>query len=139
VAMSTFFVAMLTIQLDGIPPERIPSATGISNFARITSGSFAASLITTMWDRREALHQSRLADHFTAFSPAYQGALNTLQSLGADARQAAAAITHQMVQQAYLLAADDLFWISGWISLAMIALVWFARRPAGAAAHVAAD
>ena len=139
VAMSTFFVAMLTIQLDGIAPERIPSATGISNFARITSGSFAASLITTMWDRREALHQSRLADHFTAFSPAYRGALDTLHSLGADARQAAAAIAHQMVQQAYLLAADDLFWISGWISLAMIALVWFARRPAGAAAHVAAD
>jgi DHA2 family multidrug resistance protein len=139
VAMSTFFVAMLTIQLDGISPERIPSATGISNFARITSGSFAASLITTMWDRREALRQSRLADHFTAFSPAYQGALGTLQSLGADAQQAAAAITRQMVQQAYLLSADDLFWISGWVSLAMIAMVWFARRPAASTRHVAAD
>jgi DHA2 family multidrug resistance protein len=139
VAMSTFFVAMLTIQLDGIPPERIPSATGISNFARITSGSFAASLITTMWDRREALHQSRLADHFTIFQPRYQGAIEQLQAIGASARQAAGAITHQMVQQAYLLAADDLFWLSGWISLAMIALIWFARRPAGSAAHVAAD
>jgi len=139
VAMSTFFLAMLTIQLDGIPPERIPSATGISNFARITSGSFAASLITTMWDRREALHQSRLADHFTAYAPAYQRALGTLESLGASARQGAAAIARQMVQQAYLLSADDLFWISGWISLAMIALIWFARRPASSARHVAAD
>jgi DHA2 family multidrug resistance protein len=44
-----------------------------------------------------------------------------------------------MVQQAYLLSADDLFWLSGWVSLAMIALIWFARRPAGSAAHVAAD
>jgi len=139
VAMSTFFLAMLTIQLDGIPPERIPSATGISNFARITGGSFAASIITTMWDRREALHQSRLADHFTAYAPTYQRALGTLESLGASARQGAAAIARQMVQQAYLLSADDLFWISGWISLAMIALVWFARRPASTARHVAAD
>ena len=139
VAMSTFFVAMLTIQLDGIPAERIPSATGISNFARITSGSFAASLITTMWDRREALHQSRLADHFTLFQPRYQGAIEQLHALGLDARQAAGAITHQIVQQAYLLSADDLFWLSGWISLAMIALIWFARRPAGSAGHVAAD
>jgi DHA2 family multidrug resistance protein len=137
--MSSFFVALLSIELDGISPERIPSASGISYFARITSGSFAASLITTMWDRREALHQSRLADHFTAFSPAYQGALGTLQSLGANAQQAAAAITRQMVQQAYLLSADDLFWISGWVSLAMIAMVWFARRPAASTRHVAAD
>ncbi|WP_369412073.1 DHA2 family efflux MFS transporter permease subunit [Hephaestia mangrovi] len=139
VAMSTFFLAMLTIQLDGIPPERIPSATGISNFARITSGSFAASLITTMWDRREALHQSRLADHFTIFQPRYRDTIAHLQALGASAQQGAAAITRQMVHQAYLLAADDLFWLSGWIALAMIALIWFARRPAGSAGHVAAD
>jgi DHA2 family multidrug resistance protein len=92
-----------------------------------------------MWDRREALHQSRLADHFTIFQPRYRDAAEQLQALGVSARQAAGAITHQMVQQAYLLAADDLFWLSGWIALAMIALIWFARRPAGSAGHVAAD
>lgn len=59
--------------------------------------------------------------------------------MGASVRQAAGAITHQMIQQAYLLAADDLFWLSGWISLAMIALIWFARRPAGSAGRIAAD
>ncbi|MGN6377057.1 MAG: DHA2 family efflux MFS transporter permease subunit [Sphingomonas sp.] len=139
IAMSCFFLGMLTIQLDGIAPERLPSATGISNFARITSGSFAASLITTMWDRREALHQSRMADHFTAFSPVYRGAVEKLQALGASAKQASGAITHQMVQQAYLLSADDLFWVSGWIALGMIVVVWFAKRPAASAGHVAAD
>src|SRR3546814_6780550 len=83
VAMSTFFVSMLTIQLNGIPPEQIPSATGISNFARITCGSFGASLITTAWDRREAVHQSQLADHLTIFSPIYKSEEHTseLQSL----------------------------------------------------------
>jgi DHA2 family multidrug resistance protein len=139
VAMSTFFVSMLTIQLDGIPAERLPSATGISNFARITGGSFAASLITTMWDRREALHQSRLVDQFTAFAPGYHQALGTLHGLGVDALRGSAAITRQIIQQAYLLAADDLFWLSGWIALSMIAIVWFAKRPTGSAAHVAAD
>ena len=44
-----------------------------------------------------------------------------------------------MVQQAYLLAATDLFWLSGWIALAMVAIVWFARRPMSSARHVAAD
>ncbi len=139
IAMSCFFLGMLTIQLDGIPPERIPSATGISNFARITSGSFAASLITTMYDRREAVHQTRLADHFTAYAPTYAQTLETLRHLGVSAAQAPAMVARQMLQQAYLLAATDLFWLSGWIALAMIAIVWFARRPKPAGGPVAAD
>ncbi len=43
--MSTFFLSMLTIAIDRIPPERLPSATGISNFARIVAGSFAAASV----------------------------------------------------------------------------------------------
>ncbi len=59
IAMSVFFVSMLTILLNGIPPQKIPAASGLSNFARITAGGFAASLTTVIWDRREAVHQSR--------------------------------------------------------------------------------
>jgi len=65
--MSMFFVPLVTISLDGIPPDRIPLASGMSNFARITSGSFAASLITTFWDRRESLHQEQLVDGTSPF------------------------------------------------------------------------
>src|SRR5580698_9580784 len=69
IAMATFFLAMITILLDGVPPHRIPLASGLSNFARITAGGFAASLVTTVWDRREALHQSRMTDQTTQFAP----------------------------------------------------------------------
>jgi DHA2 family multidrug resistance protein len=65
VALCTFFVPLLNILLDGVAPKRLPSASGISNFARIISGSFAASLITTFWDRREALHQTRMTENIT--------------------------------------------------------------------------
>src|SRR3546814_16134085 len=96
VAMSTFFVSMLTIQLNGIPPDQIPSATGISNFDRITCGSFGASLITTAWDRREAVHQSQLADHLSIFSPIYQKAAAILPGFGASDLAAAGDPEHQM-------------------------------------------
>ncbi len=139
VAMSTFFLAMLNISLDGIPPERLPSATGISNFARITAGSFAASLVTTGWDRREALHQSRLSENMTAYSPGYTSALDTLQHLGATATQGAASLTRQMVGQAYLLAIDDISRLSAWIAAALIVLVWLVRRPRPPSGPVAAD
>ncbi|RZK82843.1 MAG: MFS transporter, partial [Methylobacterium sp.] len=138
VAMSTFFLAMITISLDRIPPERLPSATGLTNFARITAGSFAASIITTMWDRREALHQSRLAEAVGTGMP-YRMAADTLGRLGIGDVQAAGAITRQMVGQAYLLASTDLFRLSAWLCLVLAGLVWFTRRPAAPSGPVAAD
>ena len=138
VAMSTFFLSMLTIALDRIPPQRLPSATGMSNFTRIVAGSFAASIITTMWDRREALHQSHLASAVGQGMPLQQ-AMAQLQRLGLNATQAAGAVTRQMVGQAYLLASTDLFRLSAWLCAGMIVLVWFTKRPAGSAGPIAAD
>jgi DHA2 family multidrug resistance protein len=140
VAVSTFFVAMLTISLDGIAPERIPAASGISNFARITAGGFAASITTTMWDRREALHQSRLADYSSTFNPALQQSIDRLHHFGFTDPQAYALLARSLASQAYLLASVDLFWISGWLSVAMIAVVWLARRAvSGGGAPAGAD
>ncbi|MGR6329305.1 DHA2 family efflux MFS transporter permease subunit [Sphingomonas sp. XXL09] len=138
IGMSIFFLAMVTILLDGIAPPRIPSATGISNFARIVAGSFAASIITTAWDRREALHQTRLADAVGQGS-AFRAASEQLQHLGASSTQAAAAITRQMVGQAYLLASTDLFRLSAYLCAVMTVVVWFTRRPAPPSGPVAAD
>ena len=138
IAMSTFFLAMLTISLDRIPPERLPSATGISNFTRIVASSFAASIITTAWDRREALHQNRLAEAIGGGAP-YQAAQTSLQHLGMSPVQAAAAITRQMVGQAYLLASTDLFRLSAWLCVGLIVILWFTRRPTASHGPVAAD
>lgn len=139
VAMSAFFMAMLTISLHGVSPERTPSATGISNFARITGGSFAASIITTAWDRRESLHQSRLADASSPFSPVFAQAAQALGRGGLTVHQAAGAVAKQMIGQAYLLSSIELFWLCGWLSLAMIGLVWLSSRPDAHNGPVAAD
>jgi DHA2 family multidrug resistance protein len=140
VAMSTFFVSMLTISLDGITPERIPAASGISNFTRITAGGFAASITTTLWDRREALHQSRLADSSTVYSPVVQQATEHLHQLGFTDLQSFGILARNLASQAYLLASDDLFWISGWLSVGLIGVVWLTRRASGTgAAHASAD
>jgi DHA2 family multidrug resistance protein len=49
-------------------------------------------------------------------------------------------LARNLGQQAYLLASDDLFWISGWLSIAMIAVIWLARRAvSGGGAPAAAD
>src|SRR5580698_1281334 len=140
IAMATFFLAMITILLDGIPPERIPLASGLSNFARITAGGFAASVVTTLWDRREALHQSRMTDQTTQFNPAFNQAVANLQHLGIPNLGAFASISRVMTGQAYLLGANDIFWASGWICLVLIGIVWLCRRAvSGGGTHAAAD
>lgn len=139
VAMGLFFVALLTVLLDGLPPERVPSASGLSNFVRITGGSFATSLITTFWDRRERLHQSRLVESLSPYDAGYSSALTQLHSQGLTGDSAPAAVLNQVVNQAFLLSSLDLFYISGWLVLLTIPLIWLARRPQGAGAVAAAD
>jgi len=139
-AMGTFFVAILTIMLDGIEPPRVPAASGLAIFLRTIAASFATSITTTFWDRREAFHQAHLATHSSVYDPQMQEALTRAHSLGLTDSAALAALNKQMVGQAYLLSSLDYFWISSWLTLAMIGLVWFARRPSQAGtAHVAAD
>jgi len=139
VAMSGFFVSMLTILLQGVPPHRIPSASGLSNFARITTGGFAASLTTVIWDRREAVHQSRLSDSTSLNNPVMAQALSHLHASGVSTAQSLAALTRGLVNQAYMLSSIDFFWVSGWICLTVLPLVWLTRRAMGGGGPAAAD
>ncbi|MGH8206758.1 MAG: MFS transporter, partial [Steroidobacteraceae bacterium] len=139
VGMGAFFVAMLAILLDGLPQQRVPSASGVSNFARIVASGFATSITTTLWDRRAAFHQSRLADTSSALSPTMQQALHGLNSLGLTDHTALAVLNRSLTDQAYLLSALDYFWISGIVTLISLVLVWFVRRPSGNAPAVAAE
>jgi len=129
--VSFFFVSMVTISLSDVPPARIPSASGLSNFARITAGSFAISITTTLWDRREALHQTRLTETASAYDPALQTTVAQLQALGMAQAQAFGRLMQEVIGQAYLLASIEFFWLSAWLSLTMIPLVWLARRSIG--------
>jgi DHA2 family multidrug resistance protein len=140
VAMSTFFVSMITLSLNGVAGPQIPAASGLYNFLRITAGSFAASLASTMWDRSADLHQTRLAEAMGSHDPVLLATLQKLQSAGASAQQALGAVTQQVVNQAYLLATIDLFRIAAWLFLLLVPCVWFCRAArAGAGAPPPAD
>ncbi len=131
VAMSTFFVSMVTIQLRDVPSAQTPAASGLSNFARIVSGGFAASLVTAFWDRREALHQTDLADFQTSQGAEWRQALSTLHDHGLGPQQSIGALFGEVVNQAYTMAALDLFWLFGVLSVLMIPLIWLASRSTG--------
>jgi len=139
IAMPFFFISMVTILLDGLPARQIPAATGISNFLRITAAAFATSIATTTWDNRATLHQSRLAESSSLYDPALLEAVGRARGLGLDSQQSLGALTRTMVEQSYLLSSLDYFWLSAWLSLAMIGLVWWTHRPTGGQAAAAID
>jgi MFS transporter, DHA2 family, multidrug resistance protein len=128
-AMGLFFVSLLAVIFDGLPPEKIPAASGLTNFLRITASSFATSLTTTFWDRRETLHQTHLADTISVYAPAYQQSLAQLHQFGLTNQAAAGAMTRGLVSQSYLLSSLDLFYLSGWLCVLLIPLCFLVRRP----------
>jgi DHA2 family multidrug resistance protein len=139
VAMSTFFVSMISITLNGIPPSKLPAATGLSNFTRLTAGGFAAALTTTIWDRSEAVHQTRLAEVVGATDANWLKAMGGLGHAGMSLPQSVSALTRQFVDQAYLLATLDFFRASAWIVILLVPLIWLTKRSTGGGGHAAAD
>jgi DHA2 family multidrug resistance protein len=137
IANAGFFIATVTILLDGITPARIPMASGLSNFLRIIVSGFAVSIVTTWWDRREVLHQSRMADQATG--PALDNMLSLLNGLGVGNLAGKAAITRGMEGQAYLMASVDIFTVSMWLCLGLTALVWLCHKARPAEVAVVAD
>ncbi len=140
IAMGTFFVSILAITFDGIPQQRVPAASGLAVFLRILAGSFATSITTTFWDRREAWHKAHLAGASSIYDPGAQAALEHLKSLGMSDTAAIAALNRELVGQSYLLSSIDYFWISAIACVVLIVFVWL-TKPSGHAggAPVAAE
>jgi MFS transporter, DHA2 family, multidrug resistance protein len=128
VAMACFFIPLVTITLSGIPPERIPAASGLSNFVRIVAGSFGTSIATTVWQDRAAMHHAHLSESVNLGSSATNSALSGLASAGLTPDQALGTINRLVDQQAYMLAASDVFYVSALIFLLLIPLVFLTRH-----------
>jgi len=108
---------------------RYASASGMANFLRATTGSFFASLATTFWDRRAALHQTDLVGGIDPNNPVIAQALSPLSQTGLEPMQQVALVMRNVTQQAYFLSILDFFYLSTIALLCLIPVVWLAKRP----------
>jgi len=136
-AMAFFFIPLQSIVFSGLTPDQLPSASGMSNFVRITAGAFGTSIFTTLWDSRASLHHAQLTESLHRGNDAALQALSRLGASGLSPEQAQAALNRLVDQQAYTMAATDLFYLSALLFLGLIGLVWLAQPRAGAAAAAA--
>ncbi|HEX7864452.1 MAG TPA: DHA2 family efflux MFS transporter permease subunit [Variovorax sp.] len=138
IAMAFFFIPLVTITLSGLTPDRIPAASGLSNFLRITAGAMGTSITTTLWDNRATLHHTQLAETINQGNNAATSAMSGLSANGFGADQVLGQINRIVDQQAYMLATNDIFYASAVLFLLLIPLVWLAKPQKGGAGGDAA-
>ena len=132
-AVACFFIPLMNITLSGLTPDRIASASGLSNFVRITAGAFGTSISTTLWEDRAAMHHAHLAERLSAGDAVTSDAWSKLGAMGLSPDQIGAQVSRLIDQQAFTRAADDIFLGSALLFLALIAVVWVTKPLRGGA------
>jgi DHA2 family multidrug resistance protein len=111
------FLPLSLATLGPVPKEDVASSAGFYNLTRQLGGSFGIAIITTVLARRQALHESILAEHVTVFHPAARERLAALTegfqthvSSAFDAQKQALAVIKGTIQaQAGVLSYADIF------------------------------
>lgn len=129
IGIAFFFTPLISLVISGLPVEKNASALGLTNFCRIMCGSFGTSLSVTIWDRREAFHHSQLAMQVSPYNSVSLHTVQQLQSQGFSELASYQQLVKLITNQAYMLSTNDFFWISGWIFLVLVGMVWLAKPP----------
>ena len=136
-----WFVPLVSIILSGLPPERIAAAAGLSNFVRIFCGAAGTAIAGSIWNNRTALHHVRLTEQASIDNPLFMQSTGSTQTLLDLNSNAAHALFNAGVNgQAAVMGLDDFFYMSTFIFIAIIPLIWITRpgkssADASSAAH----
>jgi len=132
-AMAFFFIPLQAIIFSGLQPQQMAAAAGLSNFVRITAGAVGTSIFTTAWENRAVLHHAQIAESVNGNSNTAVQTLSNLGAAGYSPDQALATVNRLVDQQAYTMAATDLFYLSSALFILLIGLVWMTRPKKGGA------
>lgn len=126
IALAFFFIPLVTLSLSGIPNSELSSASGVFNFIRLLAGGgFGTSIFVTLWSRRENYHHSYLIESITPFNELSRQAFDFItDNLHLQSQNAKQLVDNIVTNQSYMLATNDVFWLSGWIFLIMIPFIW---------------
>jgi len=136
VPMALFFVPLTAIILSGLPPEKIPAASGLANFCRMLLGGFGSSIATTLWDRRSSVHHAQLTEAANIYNPLFDQSNQNIATLGVDAEQSHRLLDLTISTQAGVLGINDIFWASSILFFVLIGFIWLSRPARSGAAIV---
>lgn len=100
IGVAFFFMPLTTIILSNLTGQEVAEGSGLATFFRVLGGSFASSLTTWIWSRREVFHHANLTESVSIYNPA---AVDYLHKMGGATQQHMAQIDRTIEQQAYIL------------------------------------
>ncbi|WP_303852115.1 DHA2 family efflux MFS transporter permease subunit [Seleniivibrio woodruffii] len=127
IGMAAFMTPLNAMAVAGLAHDRIGAASGLINFARIMMGAFSASVGTTIWENRAAMHHARLTEEINSYSPVWQHTLDALSAVHIRGAGAYAMIENEINRQSYMFSTAEMFKVSGILILCLICVVWLAR------------
>ena len=127
--ITLFFLPLNQIVLSGLPPSELASASGLSNFVRTMSGSFATAISVWIWNRRTDFHHAILSEHVRESASGWTGYQADLAAQGIAGNRAFQYVDHLIEGQASTLAISDVFLVLGCMFFMLIPLIWLAKPP----------
>jgi DHA2 family multidrug resistance protein len=130
--LAFFFLPLNQILLSGLRSDELASASGLSNFIRTMSGSFATAITVWVWNNRSDYHHAVLTEHVRDGAAGWAPYRAQLESLGLTGLRAYEHVDRLITQQATTMGVNDVFFALGCLYFALIPFVWFAKPPFGA-------
>ncbi len=137
VALGLLFVPIQIAVMSAIPPEAVPKAAAFQSLSLQLGGSFSTAALITLLARRNAFHQSVLAQGVTPDNAALQVLVQQMHSTTG----ALLNVYQQISQQASVMAYADCQWALGALTFVLLPLVFVLprRRRNSAPVHVSAE
>jgi len=116
VGLAFLFIPIMQSAYLRLPPGKNGNASALINLARNLGGSVGIAISSTFIAQRSQFHQSRLAEHVSAYDPQTQGALHQLGAVfsasGGDGQNQALGAIYSMVQrEAGMLSYVEIFYL----------------------------
>jgi DHA2 family multidrug resistance protein len=109
-----YITPLFSISTQEIPLEKLPAATGLFHFVRAMMGGIGTSVFSTLWIRRTYFHHERIGEALTIYNPILPPQTG---------KSSLTLLNQSLDQQAALLAINDMFFLMGWLFLALIVLL----------------
>ena len=128
-SVSIFFNPLVSLSIQNIPRDKLPSATGLFYFFRTLGISTGTSLFVYLWDRRAIKHHFNMAELITPYSENTQQIYAKMQrQLHLTGEKASDLLNTITDQQAYMMATNDIFWISAILCVGLVFVVFIFKK-----------
>ncbi len=133
IGLPCFFIPLTAATLSRVPDHQLAAASSLSNFLRTLAAAFGTAMSVTLWDHRATFHYATLAQSVTRESSGAQHVVATLHAAGVSGAREAGALHQITMQQAYMMATSDMFFMACVTCVVLAALMWLTRPRRGAA------